>query len=175
MMNKGRKSIVFAGLLALVGLGLAVAQHEDEPEASGHSHDKAAAHGGTVTMTKEFHFETVFGSDQIRVYMYDAMQNPMQIVSHEGAGVQAVVSIEFKDRNREKVRIKLKPPNDSGPMTDMEHEAHSRPTEGNDAHKHGHEAAQADHETDDEHADEAKSDTQDYLVAKIDLSGVASG
>lgn len=69
-------------------------------EEAGHSHERAEVHGGTVTMSKEFHIETVFLPDQVRLYLYDAEQNPMHF-KYSGKGlVTANGELRFRNRAR---------------------------------------------------------------------------
>jgi len=58
------------------------ALHAQESEA-GHSHEKAEAHGGTVVMTQQHHFEVVPMMHGLAVFAYDYHQNP---VDAGGAG-----------------------------------------------------------------------------------------
>lgn len=54
-------------------------------KAAGHGHEMASAHGGIVTMTDEFHFETAFMPDHVRIYLYDASQKPLAAEDIEGS------------------------------------------------------------------------------------------
>ena len=54
----------------------ALGQHQHEEEAEGHAHDRSEAHGGSSTMTEDFHFETVFHEDAVMIYVYDGTRNP---------------------------------------------------------------------------------------------------
>jgi hypothetical protein len=51
------------------------AGHQHEEESSGHSHAEAAACGGSLAMTREFHFESVFTPAEKPVHDYDVSQN----------------------------------------------------------------------------------------------------
>jgi len=68
------------------------ADGHEHGEAAGHSHEKAEIHGGNVTMTKEFHFETVFHPDEVHVYVYNGAQDPI-----DPKGVTGSVRIEWRD------------------------------------------------------------------------------
>jgi len=69
-------------------------------EGAGHSHEQAEAHGGVVTMSKEFHIETVFLPDQVRLYLYDGSQNPMHVKHWKNGLVEATGVVDFRDRGR---------------------------------------------------------------------------
>ena len=92
------------GTVAIVsGLSLcppAFAQHQHE--AAGHSHDRVEAHGGAATMTKEFHFETVFHRDAVMIYLYDGSQGPL-----DAKGLTGAVEIQFRDKSRESLQANL--------------------------------------------------------------------
>lgn len=53
-------------------------------EAAGHSHERASLHGGTVAVTKEHHFETVFAADGVRIYLYSRDQAPLEVEDARG-------------------------------------------------------------------------------------------
>lgn len=53
-------------------------------DAPGHSHQKAARHGGDVQMTRGHHFEATWRPDGLRVYLYTAGQAPMKVAKAEG-------------------------------------------------------------------------------------------
>jgi len=97
---------VLIGSAFAFGLALrpAMAQHDhgahEQGEEAGHSHEKAAAHGGAVTMSKEFHVETVFMPDQVRLYLYDASQNPMHVKHREKGLMEATGVVDFRERGR---------------------------------------------------------------------------
>lgn len=69
-------------------------------EAEGHAHDKAALHGGQVTMSieKEFHFEVLFQRDTVKVYLYNGDQLPIS-----AKGVTGTVKLSSKDRSRKPI------------------------------------------------------------------------
>ena len=48
--------------------------HDGKESAAGHSHERAEMHGGSVTMTPQHHFETVFTAAGARLWVYDATQ-----------------------------------------------------------------------------------------------------
>lgn len=58
----------------------------------GHSHAKAEAHGGTVTMAEGYHFETAFHKDGVAVYVYGPKQEPLDPKDASGS-----VTVEFQD------------------------------------------------------------------------------
>lgn len=81
--------------------GHGVEGHSAE-EVGGHSHGKLEGHGGSVTMTREFHFEVVFHRDKIQVYLYGGEENPLST-----EGVSGSVRVRFRDRNRKRVEAAL--------------------------------------------------------------------
>lgn len=111
------RNIVKAIMLSaatVFGLGLdpALAQHgheghdhghkagaEEHGEKAGHSHERAEGHGGVITMTKEFHIETVFMPKQVRLYLYDASQNPMHVKHWKKGLVEARGVVEIRGRD----------------------------------------------------------------------------
>ena len=96
---------------------------EHAEEAVGHAHHKAEAHGGTVAMTQAFHFETVFLPDEIRVYAYDAKQNPIALPATGDKAVKGTVEFQFRDASRKPSKLDLKAPAPAkGAMESMEHE-----------------------------------------------------
>lgn len=82
-----------------VTIVLAQGDHEGHDhhgkEEAGHSHEAAEAHGGCVTMTKEFHIEVAFHADGVNVFAYDDDQKPISTKGFTGK-----VSVEFKDKAR---------------------------------------------------------------------------
>ncbi len=107
-------------LSAVVSFGLGVnpvsAQHEhgdhghggqEHGEEAGHSHERAEGHGGSVTMSKEFHVETVFMPDQVRLYLYDASQNPTHAKHWKKGLVEATGTVEYRDRGRGSTTLKF--------------------------------------------------------------------
>lgn len=104
-------SAIAAALAFGTVLRTASAQHEHEGhehdqgkqehrEEAGHSHEKAEVHGGVATMSKQFHVETVFMPDQIRLYLYDGKQNPMHVKHWKKGLVEATGTVDFRDRSR---------------------------------------------------------------------------
>lgn len=67
---------------------------------AGHSHERCELHGGQVAMTKEHHFETVFSTDGVRVYVYTREQAPMMIEKAKGT-----VSLVKKDGTKKDVTL----------------------------------------------------------------------
>ncbi len=103
------KSIVKVVMLSgavIFGLGAssALAQHDHgshkHGEKAGHSHKMAEAHGGAVTMSKEFHVETVFMPDEVRLYLYDDDQNPMHVKHWKSGLVEATGVVNYRDSGR---------------------------------------------------------------------------
>lgn len=119
--------------------------HSNETE--GHSHAKAEQHGGLITMStkKEFHFEVVFHSDSVRVYLYDGKQNPIS-----AKGVSGITSLLFRDDHKPKSL-----------NADL---VYINPAEQKkDEHDHGHKK------------EEKGRHEQDFLQAKINLAKVQTG
>ncbi len=67
----------------------------------GHSHEKCELHGGSVTMTEQHHFETVFTPDGIRIYEYTGEQAPA-MVNKTAAGT---VKLVYKDGKTEEIPL----------------------------------------------------------------------
>jgi len=115
------RSIVKAMMLSgAVAFGLGVnpvsaqyghGEHEhgahEKGEEAGHSHGKASAHGGVVTMSKEFHVETVFMPDQVRLYLYDGSQDPIHVNHWKKGLVEATGVVGFRDRGRGTATLKF--------------------------------------------------------------------
>ncbi len=115
------KSMVKAMMLSgavVFGLGVnpVSAQHEhgehehaaqEHGEEAGHSDERAEVHGGAVTMSKEFHVETVFLVDQVRLYLYDGSQNPMQVKHWKNGVVGATGVVDYRDRGRGTTTLKF--------------------------------------------------------------------
>lgn len=81
-----------APMLALiVALGGGIARAQDGGPKPGHSHEKSEGHGGTVTMTRDFHFEVAFHRDQVHVWVYDGKQAPI-----DPRGVEGQVEVRFE-------------------------------------------------------------------------------
>jgi ribosomal protein L30E len=96
-------SILTAGALSSpVFAGYVGNQHEHHAEGERHSSNEAGAHGGHVTMTKEFHFEVAFDRKSTRVYLYDSKQNPIS-----AKDVTGTVNISFPDQSRKPLDVKL--------------------------------------------------------------------
>jgi len=104
-MNRVMKQVLIGSTFAFgLALSPAMAQHDhgahEQGEEAGHSHEKAAAHGGAVTMSKEFHVETVVMPDQVRLYLCDGSQNPMHVKHWEKGLVEATGVVNFRERGR---------------------------------------------------------------------------
>ncbi|MFQ5601174.1 MAG: heavy metal-binding domain-containing protein [Candidatus Krumholzibacteriia bacterium] len=95
--------LLFGLALAASGWTPAWGQHEEHSEEAGHSHQSAEKHGGTVTMTKEFHFEVAFERDMVHVHGYDGAQKPVDL-----KGVTGRVVIHFRDSKRKPIEAALK-------------------------------------------------------------------
>lgn len=74
---------------------------EEKAEKSGHSHDKAALHKGSVTMTQQHHFEVVFHEKELRVYVYTGGQEPILDLK----GVSG--SVLFQSKGGDTLTVKL--------------------------------------------------------------------
>lgn len=59
---------------------MALAQESE----AGHSHEKAEAHGGSVVMTQQHHFEVVPMMHGLAVFAYDYHQNPIDVSNASG-------------------------------------------------------------------------------------------
>ncbi len=73
-------AVIVLGVLLGLNAERVLAQehgHEDQAEKSGHSHERAALHGGSVTMTQQHLFEVVFYEKELRVYAYTGNQEPI--------------------------------------------------------------------------------------------------
>jgi hypothetical protein len=77
-------------------------QHKQPAEGEGHSSGEAGAHGGQVTMTKEFYVEVAFDRESARVYLYDSEQNPIS-----AKDVTGTVNISFRDGGRKSLDVVL--------------------------------------------------------------------
>jgi hypothetical protein len=77
-------------------------RHKHHAEGEEHWLGEDGAHGGHVTMTKEFHFEVAFASEWTRVYLYDSKQNPIS-----AKDVTGTVNISFRDQSRKPLDVKL--------------------------------------------------------------------
>jgi len=72
-------------------------------ESGTHSHEKSEMNGGHATMTEAHHFETVFGKDGIRIYVYSDDQKPMAVGKAVGA-----VTLKWKDGATREVPLVVK-------------------------------------------------------------------
>jgi len=162
--------------------------------APGHSQKKAAFHGGQVTMSKEFHFETVFSPGGVKLYLYDATQNPMHWKHWKKGLVKGNVTITFRDPRRKAVKVELvrkavgkaQGEYKHGQHKEAEHkEHHAKPAqaEGKGHREHRHKMLwscpmhPAENGTGPGKCKECnmKFVPQDHLFAKVDLKGVAPG
>lgn len=115
------KAMMLSGAVAFgLGVNPVSAQHdhgghdhgahehgEGEGEGAGHSHERAEGHGGAVTMSKEFHVETVFMPDQVRLYLYDGSQNPTHVKHWKTGLVEATGTVEFRESGRGTATLKF--------------------------------------------------------------------
>jgi hypothetical protein len=67
----------------------------------GHSHEKSSLHMGTTTMTKAHHFETVFISDGIRLYAYNAKQETIS-----AKGIEGTATLKYKQGEPKTIALK---------------------------------------------------------------------
>ena len=109
-MNFVRRSLIHALGFALLAWAAAATAAGEQPgtaasseakdAAKGHSHERCELHGGHVTMTKAHHFETLFGPDGVRIYIYSADQNPLPIG-------KAIGTVTISDKTGAAQEIKL--------------------------------------------------------------------
>jgi Heavy metal binding domain len=109
-MKRMVKALMLSGAVAFgFGVNPVSAQHDHSGhdhgdkghgEKAGHSHESAEGHGGAVTMSKEFHVETVFMPDQVRLYLYDGEQNPVHVKHWKKGLVEATGTVDYRDRGR---------------------------------------------------------------------------
>lgn len=91
-------------LLLLVGLYLLVVPQGAEPLIGKKTEEpipamtekRASAHGGVVQPTQEFLVESVFRSDGLRLYLYDAEARPLSV-----KGVSGEARVEFSEKGRQ--------------------------------------------------------------------------
>lgn len=74
-------------------------------EPSGHSHARCELHGGTVTMTRNHHFETLYAPDGIRIFTYSADQAPQMAEKAKGR-----MTLKFKDGRTQELPMVAKKP-----------------------------------------------------------------
>jgi len=129
-------------------------EHEATEESAGHSHDKASMHGGGVTMSEQFHIESVFLPNEIHLFVYDGRQNPLLIQRGKKARITGSVTIEFHDRSRKPMTFVL---NRAVPDRAAEAgEEHAHHEEAEHQHEHGHgEHAEPHEEHEHTHAEDA--------------------
>jgi hypothetical protein len=82
-------------ILGILGIGFS------QESMKGHSHEKAQGHGGSVVMTKNYHFEVAFKPDAIAVYLYDGSQNALPLKNVTGE-----VSLKFKNGDTRTLKLK---------------------------------------------------------------------
>lgn len=95
------KQHIYNGLASVLVLVFAVSLFAQESE-TGHSHEKAERHGGSVTMTSDHHFEVVPMMNGIAVFAYDMHQNPVPV-----NGVTGTVKVML--RSGKSMTVDLKP------------------------------------------------------------------
>jgi hypothetical protein len=116
-------AVALAAVLAMSWIGYAAAEEAAAPRAAaaatpaaGEAPDspskadaptKAQLHGGKVNTTSDHAFETVFGPDGIRVYVYKADQTPLLVGVVEGTAV-----VNFADGSRRELALEKKSPAD---------------------------------------------------------------
>lgn len=100
------KTITLSAVVTF-GLGASGVLAHEHGEKSGHSHERAEVHGGVATMSKEFHVETVFMPDQVRLYLYDGEQNPMHVQNAKGVLVSATGVVDFREQGRGTTTLKF--------------------------------------------------------------------
>lgn len=148
---------------AIAALGIAsalVMSPAFSQEKAGHSHEKIEAHGGTVLMTKQHHFEVVFKADAVRVYLYDARQKPM-----DAKGVNGTVTLKFKNGETKEVPLRY--------VSAMHQMAPAAMDEHHEKMQQKHEEKEHEHSKMQNHA--ARRMQMDYLQARVDLSKVKPG
>lgn len=97
-------AVIVLGVFLGLNAGRVLAQehdHEDQVEESGHSHDRAALHKGSVTMTQQHHFEVVFHEEEMLVYVYTGSQDPI----FDLKGVSG--SVLFQSKGGDTLTVKL--------------------------------------------------------------------
>lgn len=77
-------------------------QHKHHADGEGYSSGDVGAHGGQVTMTKEFHVEVAFDRESARVYLYDSKQNSISV-----KGLTGTVNFSFRDGGRKPLDVEL--------------------------------------------------------------------
>ncbi len=164
---KQLKKLARVLIVAAFSLGMQNALMAQESKA-GHSHAKAEMHGGSAMMTKQYHFEVVFKSDAIQVYLYDGEQKPLS-----AKGVKGEVALKFTDGKSQTLPLEyVSPPvTEKGePHEGMAHEKTKKAQEGE--HPHGEEKGHAEEHPSEAHGHSEGMMKMDYLQAKADLSKV---
>jgi len=145
-------------LAMLSGNKLLAQEHHHEESKAGHSHAKAAMHGGEVVMTIAHHFEVVWMPDHVMVYLYDRNQNPLV-----AKDVTGEVVFQFKDGKEYKATLNLM---EAGKMQMMsEHHA-----EGGQ-----HEMMHGKTSKEEMEAMHKRMSNQDHLVANVNLENANEG
>ena len=96
--------VIILGVLLGLNAGRVLAQehgHEEQAEKSGHGHERAAIHEGSVTMTQQHHFEVVFHEQELRVYVYTGNQEPILALK----GVSG--NVRFQSKGGDTLTVKL--------------------------------------------------------------------
>lgn len=122
---------------------------------AGHDHDQATLHGGRVTVVEDYHFETVFSKDGIRVFIYTANQAPMMVKK-----VKGTATLAFENGPKVDLKLVRTEPSEGAPAVHFcpMHEEVVQFKTGLCTHCSG-----------------MKLFVQDYLFAKADLSKVKPG
>lgn len=97
-------AVIVLGVFLGLNAGRVLAQehgHEDQAEKSGHSHDRATLHGGSVTMTQQHHFEVIFHEKELRIYVYTGAQDPI----FDLKGISG--SVMFRSKGGDTLTVKL--------------------------------------------------------------------
>ena len=105
-------AVIMLGVLLGLNAGRVLAQEHGngkKAEKSGHPHDSAASHGGSVTMTQQHHFEVVFYEKELRVYAYTGKQEPILDIK----GVSGSVLLNSKGGDALTVKLSYVAPDSS--------------------------------------------------------------
>lgn len=94
-----KRLTAFAMIITFLFSGTLLFAQESE---AGHSHEKAEAHGGTVVMTQQHHFEVVPMMHGLAVFAYDYHQNPVDASGASG-------SVTILTKSGKKYTAKLQP------------------------------------------------------------------
>ncbi len=124
-------------------------------EMPGHAHQMSMLHGGVVAMTKGHRFETVFGADGLRIYMYSGRQVPARFAEVTGTAL-----LKFKDGRTEKIPLTVQKPQEGDEV------AYFCP---------GHPQATQMHPGVCDACGGMPLQAQNYLLGNVDLAGVQPG